>query len=349
MIPEYYWGIHWSGNFTEMCGMPCILLENPSNPDGEFYMAMNNEDVRKAVNTYSDVSVRILGSKEPQHYYKLLKISYLNEHFEGTALLDWTSDVPWTLMPDMEYLQAIEMPKNPAPKATFVARNCNPMNNRMAYVKHIDDAIGVVAASSCYHNTDWPRCGDRECSKIEAIRPYKIHLAFENGDSTNFVTDKIYQAFEAGVLPVWMGTRDVATAVPKGSYIDVADFDTPKDLALYLIEVLADETLYQSYFEWKNKPFDKEFDDRFRVLWTDPFNCRMCRYIDAYKKGLEWDIVKQVAKNTEVQNEIIESGGEIGIFGFTTQQFYFIVSLFVIASILYFACRKRINRKFYLL
>ena len=297
-IPEEIWNKHRGGNFTELCGIPCVHADNHPNPDAEFFIALNNGDVQKALNRKSDVSIRILGSLEPSHYYSFLKLEYLNTHFQGSAVLDWNSDIPWVLMPNMDVTKQVQLPKDPIPKVTFVARNCRPINNRNDYVKEIDSVIGVVAPGSCFHNTGWPKCGEIDCTKVEAIRNYKIHLAFENGASLNFVTNKIYQAFEAGVLPVWMGTRDVSKAVPKGSYIDVADFDSPKSLALYLVKVLANDTLYQSYFEWKYKPFDEEFEDRFRVLWTEPFNCRLCRYVDAYKNNLEWDQYRQKIKNT---------------------------------------------------
>ena len=293
---------HKGGNYTELCGIPCVHAENPPNPDAEFFIAMNDNDVRNAFNRQSNVQIRILGSEEPTHYYSLLKLEYLNTHFHGSAVLDWNSDIPWVLMPNMDTLKQIQFPEDPIPKVTFVARNWLPMNGREAYVRVIDSLIGIVAPGNRYHNTEWPKCEERDCSKVEAIRKYKIHLAFENGDSPNFVTDKIYQAFEAGVLPVWMGTRDVSEAVPKGSYIDVADFDSPKSLALYLAKVLADDALYHSYFEWKYKPFDKEFEDRFRVLWSEPFHCRLCRYVDAYKNDLEWDQYKQKATTNQVKN-----------------------------------------------
>ena len=295
MVPEYFWNRHHGAKFTDKCNMPCVFGENPSHPDAVFFMSMGNGYVTNAIKYETDVPIKILGSWEPQHYYPLHKIQYLNQFFQGTALLDWTSDVPWVMIFYMDEMKAVEMPENPQPKVTFVARNCNPMNNRMDYVKAIDKLIGVVAMSSCYHNTPWPQCEGRECTKVEAIREYKIHLAFENGDSPNFVTDKIYQAFAAGVLPVWMGTRDIAEAVPKGSYIDVANFASPDEVAQYLAKVMADDALYQSYFEWKWKPFDKKFEDRFRVLWTVPFQCRLCRYIEALQKGWGWDQLKQVA------------------------------------------------------
>ena len=295
MVPEFFWNSHQGGNFTNQCNMSCVLSEDPPQPDAVLFMSMNNNYVTNAIRYRTNVPIKILGSKEPQHYYPLHSIQYLDQFFQGTALLDWTSDVPWTLMPNMDEMKAIEMPENSVPKVTFVARNCYSMNNRLSYVKAIDKLIGVVSMSSCYHNTPWPQCKDRDCTKVEAIRDYKIHLAFENGDSSNFVTDKIYQAFEAGVLPVWMGTRDIAEVVPKGSYIDVANFASPDEVAHYLAKVLADEDLYRSYFEWKWKPFDREFEDRFRVLWTVPFECRVCRYIEALQRGWKWDKIKQLA------------------------------------------------------
>ena len=107
------------------------------------------------------------------------------------------------MMPNMDEVKKVQLPKDPIPKVSFVARNCWSSN----YVKVIYSFIGVVALSICFHNTEWPKCGENDCSKIEAIRKYKINLAFENGDSHHYVTEKIYDAFEAGVLPVYMGTQ----------------------------------------------------------------------------------------------------------------------------------------------
>ena len=301
-IQENTWGYNFGGNFTELCGIPCVVyMDNPPNPDAELLIAMNNDDVLNAFNRQSNVPIRILGSQESSHHHTLLKLEYLNTHFQGSAVLDWNSDIPLLMMPNMDEMKRIQLPKDPIPKATFVARNCLPKSKRNEYVQVIDSVIGVVAPSNCFHNTEWPKCGERDCSKIEAIRNYKIHLAFENGVSKNYVSEKFYEAIQAGVLPVYMGTRSVSEAVPKGSYIDVADFDSPNSLALYLAKVLSNDTLYQSYFEWKYKPFDKEFEDRFRVLWSVPFQCRLCRYVDAYKNNLKWDQYRQKAINTEIE------------------------------------------------
>ena len=279
------------------CEIPCEYFENHESPDAELYIAMNNGDVQSAVDRNSKVPIRILGSNEPQHYYPLLKLEYLKQHFQGSALLDRKSDIPWVLMGDMDITKDVSISKDALPKATFMTRNCHPKNNRNDYVKAIDAKIGVVAPSFCLNNVEWPDCNGTPCSKVEALRQYKIHLAFENGDSPGYISEKIYHAFEAGVLPVWLGTRDIAEAVPKGSYIDVAEFNTPDDVANYLKLVLENETLYNSYFEWKKKPFDPEYVRNNRVLWSEYIFCHICYYVDTLQRGLEWDHVRQRAKS----------------------------------------------------
>ena len=286
------------------CEIPCEFFINHERSDAELYIVWNDDDVRSAVVRNSKVPIRILGAQEPQHYYHLLKLEYLKHHFQGSALLDRKSDIPWLLIGNMDKLKDVSIPKDAQPKATFVARNCNSENNRNDYVRAIDAKIGVVAPSICLNNAEWPDCKGTPCSKVEALRQYKIHLAFENGDSPGYISEKIYHAFEAGVLPVWLGTRDIAEAVPKGSYIDVAEFDTPHDVANYLKLVLENETLYNSYFEWKKKPFDPEYVRNNRVLWTDYICCRICYYVDSLQRGLEWDHQRQRAKSPDDKGTI---------------------------------------------
>ena len=302
VFPEFLNNNHFAG--VQECDIPCEYFENHTNPDAEFYIAMNDGNIQSYVDRHSKVPIRILGSNEPQHYYHLMKLEYLKHHFQGSCLLDRKSDIPWVLMRDMEKMRKVDISKGAQPKVTFVARNCNAFNNRNVYVTAIDAKVGVVAMGSCLNNAAWPDCKGTSCSKVDALRPYKIHLAFENGDSPGFVTDKIYHAFEAGVLPVWMGTRDVAETVPKGSYIDVAEFNTPDDVANYLKLVLENETLYNSYFEWKNKPLDPEYVRNNKVLWSEGVFCRACHYVDSLQRGLEWDHVRQRAKHTGAHDNI---------------------------------------------
>ena len=61
----------------------------------------------------------------------------------------------------------------------------------------------------------------------------------------------MYNALEAGIVPVVMGGADYVRAAPPGSYIDARDFKSPKELADRLVELAEDEEQYLQYFWWK--------------------------------------------------------------------------------------------------
>ena len=295
VIPEWLNGKSHAG--IRSCEVPCEYSGNPENPDAEFFIVMTNGNVEEAITTKPSAPIRIIGGQEPAHYYHLMRLNFLKKHFNGTGFINRHSDIPWPMMPNMHEVKLSEKSKQAKPKASFVARNCQPMNNRNDFVKAIDGVIGVASLGECLHNTDWPKCGERPCTKVEALKDYKFHLAFENGYSQGFLTDRLYQAMQAGVVPVFMGTTEVVEVAPEGSYINVADFRTPQDVANYLKKVLDNEALYDSYFEWKNKPLDPKFLEVNEVLWGHSFYCRACHYVDALKRGVGWDHLKQRAQS----------------------------------------------------
>ncbi len=70
------------------------------------------------------------------------------------------------------------------------------------------------------------------------------------------------------VIPIVMGARkeDYALVAPPMSFIHVDDFDSPKELALYLLKLDQNDELYNQYFLWK---------DTGRYINTK-FYCRLC-------------------------------------------------------------------------
>ena len=99
VIPEFINNNHFA--HVAICEIPCEYFENHESPDAEFYIVMNDDDVQSVVDNDSKVPIRILGAQEAQHYYPLLKLGYLKHHFQGSALLDRKSDIPWVLIGDI--------------------------------------------------------------------------------------------------------------------------------------------------------------------------------------------------------------------------------------------------------
>ena len=80
--------------------------------------------------------------------------------------------------------------------------------------------------------------------------------------------------------------------VPNGSFVNVADFGSTRELAAHLKACLEDEGLYQSYHDWRRRPLPGWFVEKFNHTRVTT-ECRTCRYVGAMIRGQQWDEVKQ--------------------------------------------------------
>ena len=61
-------------------------------------------------------------------------------------------------------------------------------------------------------------------AKIATTSRYRFALCFENTTFPGYLTEKIFDAFAAGVVPVYLGAPDIAVDVPADSFVDVRSF-----------------------------------------------------------------------------------------------------------------------------
>ena len=77
-----------------------------------------------------------------------------------------------------------------------------------------------------------------EClSKISVLRNYKYSICFENAAFKGGISEKIIDCFVAGVIPIYLGAKDIDLFIPKKSFIDVRDFSNWTELYNYLISL----------------------------------------------------------------------------------------------------------------
>ena len=100
------------------------------------------------------------------------------------------------------------------------------------------------------------------------MQPYKFHAAFENGNVTDYVTEKVYIALAAGTVPIYLGAPNIVDFVPNGSIINVADYASTDALAEHLKNCMKNETLYNSYHAWRKRPLPEWFVSRFDFTHT---------------------------------------------------------------------------------
>ncbi|XP_064602857.1 glycoprotein 3-alpha-L-fucosyltransferase A-like [Liolophura sinensis] len=195
----------------------------------------------------------LLFSLEPPYLNGILPQKYNN-------LFNWTM----TYREDSDFVYSYNEVKRLSEKDTFsyvnitlktklaVARssNCFPTNKRLEYIQELQKSVHVDFFGKCAGSV----CSEHECNDA-GMKKYKFYLAFENGNCRNYISEKFWNAlltFEA--VPVVMGgssPRDYILVAPPGSYINTADFSSPKELAAYLVKLDKDDQLYMEYHNWR--------------------------------------------------------------------------------------------------
>jgi alpha(1,3/1,4) fucosyltransferase len=67
-------------------------------------------------------------------------------------------------------------------------------------------------------------------SKMEVLGSYNFSLCLENMPMQGYITEKIFDCFYAGTIPMYLGAPDIERLVPPESYIDIRNFDGWRDL-----------------------------------------------------------------------------------------------------------------------
>lgn len=79
---------------------------------------------------------------------------------------------------------------------------------------------------------------------IEWLSNYKFVIAFENCAFDGYVTEKLFNAYYSGAIPIWCGAPSALVGINKKAIIYAGDFQSLQDLAEYVAKVDQDPVLY---------------------------------------------------------------------------------------------------------
>ena len=93
-----------------------------------------------------------------------------------------------------------------------------------------------------------------KCTK-ELPTTYKFYLSFENSVCTDYISEKLYKIYTPGmhVIPVTRGGTAYARYFPENTFIDAAEFASPRQLADHLKSLGSDLQLYSQMLEVKDQ------------------------------------------------------------------------------------------------
>ncbi|CAL8136838.1 unnamed protein product [Orchesella dallaii] len=141
--------------------------------------------------------------------------------------------------------------------AAGVISNCFADSKREVLIEQLKneglqiDIFGKCGIPICPHGVRANQnCTETDFWKMLA-RDYKFYLAFENALCLDYVTEKFFRTLELGLVPVVYGGADYDEIAPPNSFVNVESFESPKELAKFLIELDAKPKEYKKYFEWR--------------------------------------------------------------------------------------------------
>ena len=83
-------------------------------------------------------------------------------------------------------------------------------------------------------------------SKHNTLKKYRFSVCYENiKDQNGYVTEKIFDSFFSGCVPIYLGAKNITSCIPKKCFIDRRDFNSCKDVYEFINGM--DEDTYMGY------------------------------------------------------------------------------------------------------
>jgi alpha(1,3/1,4) fucosyltransferase len=84
--------------------------------------------------------------------------------------------------------------------------------------------------------------------KVSVIKNYRFSICYENcRDVPGYITEKIFDCFAAGNVPIYWGANNITDYIPKDCFIDRRDFATLDDLYVFLKTMSKED--YEGYLD----------------------------------------------------------------------------------------------------
>lgn len=155
----------------------------------------------------------------------------------------------------------------------YINSNCDTSTGRDELVKDVADLLkplGIPLHSFGACLNTMPRTARSE-SKIDTLRHYKFCVAIENSKDRHYVSEKVYDAFVAGCVPIYFGAPNVLDYVPHAdAIIDLRALGGARQTANEIARLAADEEAYAAKHAWRDRP--GTWSDAFKRLQVQTWN-----------------------------------------------------------------------------
>ncbi|CAG8648396.1 37202_t:CDS:2 [Gigaspora margarita] len=174
---------------------------------------------------------------------------------------------------------------------------------RENWVPKLQAHIPVASFGVVHRNTDWnihPDCEALEKNTKDhyedfnakdcIIEKYPFYLSIENSQEPDYSSEKLWDPFKLGVVPIVWGAPNTRSYLPHPkSAIFIEDYPNVEDLANHLKYLVENRTAYLEYHQWRNM-----------TNWPDGFERKA--YMSMY--NMECNICKEVARLRVIEGRV---------------------------------------------
>ncbi|EFJ51821.1 hypothetical protein VOLCADRAFT_103312 [Volvox carteri f. nagariensis] len=203
-------------------------------------------------------------SMESSEYYPALDNKDFMRNFDIESSYRTCSQVPVFYF-DYNAQQVANLFRPPLPfeeKKTalvYVNSNCGAKSGRSEIMRAV---IGLRNPIVPTHS--WGHCDrnmpvkDNNFNKVELIHGYKFCVAMENSITKDYITEKLWQALEAGCVPVYLGPHNVREFLPDPeAIVDYNTLGSPEALMKELERLANDKSAYEAKLAWKFRKWEE--------------------------------------------------------------------------------------------
>lgn len=107
-------------------------------------------------------------------------------------------------------------------------------------------------------------------SKANTIKNYKFCLCYENVKNIDgYITEKIFDCFKAGVIPIYLGPKNINKVIPADTFIDKREFASYDKLFSYISNM--DKETYNEYIRRIKSYLDSDSIRKFESNYSSEY------------------------------------------------------------------------------
>lgn len=97
--------------------------------------------------------------------------------------------------------------------------------------------------------------------KFETLKEYKFNFCFENANVPGYITEKIFDSFAVGAIPIYLGATNIEEYIPTDCFIDYRQFNSFDEMLTFIQNISKED--YESYLSnikvFLDSPASKQF------------------------------------------------------------------------------------------